>query len=109
MLALRLRELREDKDRTQAEIAEVLRITRACYSMYESGKRQVSYEALDILADYYKVSIDYLLGRQEEKPIKISEEETELLKKFKSLDNRGKQNILALVNIEFNRASSKSK
>ncbi len=57
-----LRELREDKDKTQAEIAAILKITRPQYHLYESGKRQFKIEHIKTLCKYYGVSADYVLG-----------------------------------------------
>ena len=58
----RLRDLREDNDKTQAEIAEVLNITYQQYQLYESGKREMPMHHFIALAKYYNVSIDYLAG-----------------------------------------------
>ena len=63
----RIRNLREDRDLTQQDIAKVLNCTQACYSHYESGKRDLPTEVLEKLADFYGVSIDYLLGRTNQK------------------------------------------
>ncbi len=63
----RIRALREDRDLTQAELAQMLSCTQACYSHYESGKRDIPTEALNKLADFYGVSTDYLLGRTSRK------------------------------------------
>ena len=59
---MRLKDIREDRDITQKEIADYLHIKQNTYSQYESGKRQLPIEALIALADYYHVSTDYLLG-----------------------------------------------
>ena len=59
----RIRDLREDKDLTQTEIAKILNITQRTYSRYENGERSVPLELLCRIADYYKVSVDYLLER----------------------------------------------
>ena len=61
--AQRLKDLREDRDRTQKQIASVLGTTPQYYQKYESGIRPLSIERLIILADYYGVSTDYILGR----------------------------------------------
>ena len=60
---MRLRDLREDNDITQSQIASVLNIRQNTYSQYENGKRQMLIELLWKLADYYNTSIDYLVGR----------------------------------------------
>lgn len=59
---MRLKDLREDRDLTQRQIAEVLHIKQNTYSQYESGKRQLPLDALIRLAQFYKVSTDFLLG-----------------------------------------------
>ena len=59
----RLRDLREDRDLRQTDVAKHLRCTQVCYSNYETGKRDIPTEVLCRLADYYGTSVDYLLGR----------------------------------------------
>ncbi len=62
---MRLKDIREDRDFTQQQIAQVLHIKQNTYSQYESGKRQLPLEALVDLAQFYHVSTDYLLGLTE--------------------------------------------
>ncbi|MBE6960561.1 MAG: helix-turn-helix transcriptional regulator [Ruminococcaceae bacterium] len=59
----RIRDLREDKDLKQEDLAKLLNCTQACYSNYENGKRDVPAEVLETLASFYGVSVDYLMGR----------------------------------------------
>ena len=59
----RLRDLREDHDKSQKAIAEYLNMHRSVYRRYESGERETPAWVLDKLADYYHVGTDYLLGR----------------------------------------------
>ena len=59
----RLRDLREDKDLKQKDIADMLNIHQTTYSDYELGRLNIPVSSLHILADYYHVSTDYLLGR----------------------------------------------
>lgn len=59
----RLRDLREDHDLTQKEVAAVLGIDQRVYSTYETGKREIPTHLLVRLADLYHTSTDYLLGR----------------------------------------------
>ena len=59
----RLRDLREDRDMTQAQVASLLGIDQRVYSNYETGKREIPMRHLIVLADYYHVTVDYLLGR----------------------------------------------
>ena len=58
----RLKDLREDSDKRQGEIAEILGISRQHYSMYETGKRELPMHQFITLARYYNVSLDYLAG-----------------------------------------------
>ena len=59
----RIRDLREDHDLKQEALAKLLNCTQACYSNYENGRRDIPSEVLSVLADFYHVSVDYLLGR----------------------------------------------
>ena len=62
-MQLRIRDLREDNDLTQKQIAEILICDQSLYSKYERGERPLPLECAEKLADYYRVSVDYLLGR----------------------------------------------
>ena len=62
----RIRKLRQAAALTQREIAAQLDCTQVCYSHYENGKRDVPTTAMERLADYYAVSVDFLLGRTNE-------------------------------------------
>ena len=59
----RLRDLRDDHDKTQQEIADVLNMHRSVYRRYESGERETPAWVVVKLAEYYHVRTDYLLGR----------------------------------------------
>lgn len=59
----RLRDLREDHDKTQQEIADVLGTSQTMYARYERGANELPVRHLIKLAEYYHVSTDYLLGR----------------------------------------------
>jgi len=62
-MQLRIRDLREDQDLTQQQVADFLICDQSLYSKYERGERPLPLEYADKLADYYGVSVDYLLGR----------------------------------------------
>lgn len=62
-----IRNLREDNDKTQKELANYLNITQTNYSKYELGKVNIPIKVFIKLADYYDVSVDYLLGRTTQK------------------------------------------
>ena len=68
---MRIKDLREDNDITQKEIAEYLHIKQNTYSQYENGQRQLPIDALIALAKFYNTSTDYILGlTNETKPYK---------------------------------------
>ena len=70
----RLREIREDKDLTQSQVAKLLKISQQQYNKYELGINSIPIEKLDILANYYNTSIDYLICRTNiRKPYQIDE------------------------------------
>ena len=62
-----IRNLREDVDKTQTQLAEYLNVKQTTYSKYELGKINIPVEVLIKLADYYDVSIDYIVGRSKKK------------------------------------------
>ena len=59
----RIRDLREDHDKTQKDIAELLNMQLTVYRRYETGEREIPLWAAIKLADYYKVSLDYIAER----------------------------------------------
>lgn len=59
----RIRDLREDRDLNQTQVATVLGMSQTGYSKYETGENDVSSQILVKLADFYDVSVDYILGR----------------------------------------------
>ncbi len=67
----RIRDLREDRDLTQEAVAKVLKTTQQQYSKIETGRSDISGEKLVLLAKYYNVSCDYILGlTNEPRPLK---------------------------------------
>lgn len=58
----KLKELREDSDLTQKQVAQILNINQITYSQYERGKRSLPIEHLKALCEYYGISADYILG-----------------------------------------------
>lgn len=61
----RIRDLREDHDKTQQDIADILGTSQTMYARYERGANELPVRHLIKLADYYGVSTDYILGRTE--------------------------------------------
>lgn len=62
----RIRDLREDADLTQKQVGEAINVPQRTYAYYESGPRMVPPQVLCALADFYNVSVDYILGRVDE-------------------------------------------
>lgn len=60
---MRLRDLREDNDLKQIDIAKLLNVKQNTYSQYENGKREIPISMLWALADFYNTTIDFLVGR----------------------------------------------
>mgnify|MGYP002519022385 FL=1 len=63
MVYLRIRNLREDRDLKQQDLADYLNCSQVCYSRYENGQRDIPLETISKIADFYNVSVDYLLNR----------------------------------------------
>ena len=63
----RLKDLREDKDLQQSDIAKLLNTTQPQYSRYETGERELPIRHLVTLAEFYDVSADYILGRTDKR------------------------------------------
>lgn len=73
MIYKRLKDLREDNDLTQVELAKILNISQRGYSHYETGNNDIPTEILIKLSKYYNVSIDYILGITNEKKVQKKE------------------------------------
>jgi transcriptional regulator with XRE-family HTH domain len=101
MVSLRLRELRATKKMTQAEVATHLQIARESYSRYETGEREMNYDTIISLADFFAVSVDYLLGRYDANPMVLYKDEETLVKKYRIIDERGQKAIMATVEHEY--------
>ncbi len=74
---MRIRDLREDKDLTQAELAKILNCNRNTYTQYETEKRQIPLQVLVKLSRFYDTSVDYLIEETDEiKPYPKKQSET---------------------------------
>lgn len=93
----KLRDLREDFDKTQSDIAEYLNTTAQYYGKYEKGEREIPFSRAIQLADYYDVSLDYIAERKQFGiNRKMNSDEQELLVNWNALSerNRGKVEFL---------------
>lgn len=105
----RFKELRESNKYTQTEVAEKLGISRSTIGMYETGKREPDYETLEMIADYYNVDIDFLLGRSDKttrlpNAVSLSPREKSLIDKYRGADDYGKYMIEYIAEMEFARS-----
>lgn len=92
---MKLKELRKEKGLTQEELANKLFLSQNGYSSYENGRTEPNIDILCRLADYYNVSLDYLVGRERIDDIGyLNQEQTTLVKIIKKLNQ---QNLLLLT------------
>ena len=98
----RLRDLREDSDKSQKEIAEYLEISQVQYHRYESGKREIPYHLVIKLADYYNVSVDYISELSDEKSrrnITLTDDELSIIRKYRLLNEKLKGRLIERLEI----------
>jgi len=65
----KIKELREDHDLNQSQIAEIIQTTQSYYAQYENGKRSIPFERVIEIAEYYNVSLDWIAGRTDKKAV----------------------------------------
>lgn len=75
-----LKNLRKRDNINQFELARAIGVSRSAVGMYESGKREPDFETMETIADYFNVSMDYLLGRTDNPEINKSNEKTHIIK-----------------------------
>lgn len=103
----RLRDLREDRDLKQSDIAKILNISQQYYQCYESGKNEIPTRHLITLAKFYNISIDYIVGITDtprtldgsEPQVSVSKS-AEIAAKIESSDKKIKKAIQVLLDIE---------
>lgn len=94
----RIRDLREDADKTQTDIAEYLGTTAQYYGKYEKGERELPFSRAIQLAEYYGVSLDYLAGRNKNKNEQSADEDEQtLLYNWRCLSERDKGKVEYLI------------
>ena len=110
VFAKKLKRLRFEKDITQDNLAKVIGVAQQTVGSWEKGKSAPSYEILGKIADYFNVTADYLLGRENaNKNSSLSDEQELLLKDFDSLDSDGRKVIWTILNsLRFTHAKKNS-
>jgi transcriptional regulator with XRE-family HTH domain len=115
-----IRGLREDRDLKQIELASVLGTTQQYYSKYETGEHELPIRALILLADYYGVSTDYILGRIDYNGCESNSKESitaeystnEAISEIRSLSAAGRATVMEFIlfmNMRENAAKKKKK
>lgn len=106
----RLRSLRTTKGLSQLEFAKQVKLSKSAVNMYERGEREPSFDVLEVIADYFNVDLDYLLGKTDcenhnriviEPRFDLSRSEQDLILKFRCLDDRGQAAVLNVLNYEY--------
>lgn len=101
----RLKELREENGLKRSELARALNINAGTIANYENEIRQAPYEYLIIFADYFEVTLDYLLGRDKKEIVKpelkgaLTENERQLIFHYRNSSPTGKSRILEYAEI----------
>lgn len=114
-LGQKLRELRVQKDLKQEDLQKRFSLSSGCYSLYENDKRKPPYETLIQFANFYDVSLDYLLGRAtiQNHPTPAtpaySPDELDLIKKYRFLDEARQEAVRDLINTSYARAVQSQK
>ncbi len=102
----RIRELREDSDKTQREIAEYLGTPYQYYAVYEKGGSEISFERAIALAKYYNVSLDYIAGltdvKQNSSVNSVPENKKALIKQLNSLSPKEREQLSGLLEAMIN-------
>lgn len=97
----RIRDLREDEDKKQVEIAKYLGTTAQYYGLYEKGVNEISFERAIMLAKYYNVSLDYIAGLTHNKRGlsygDLSQTQRELLELLESLTDSEREKLSRLT------------
>jgi len=89
----KLKELRDERQITQTEIANALHITQKAYSYYERGEREPSIQTLIEIANYFNISIDHLLCRETDNYYALNSQEKRIIEKYKKLNDINKIRI----------------
>lgn len=99
----RIRDLREDSDKKQSELAEYLGTTTQYYGLYEKGANEISFERAIMLAKYYGVSLDYIAGLTNSKKGlsvgELSKEQQELIRLASSLTDEEKKKFADIITL----------
>jgi transcriptional regulator with XRE-family HTH domain len=97
--AIRLRELRKERQLTQGELAGRLNLTKQAVSQWERGIREPGFETLEMIADFFNVDTDYLIGREDRTTLLLNGIEHELIVRFRELSPAERSIVLRSVGV----------
>lgn len=104
-----LKKLRSERNITQEDLAKATKLSRSAIGMYESGSRRPDYETLEVLADYYNVNMDALLGREPAIPTMVlSPSEKNIIMKYRQLDADGREDVDDYVDMKLAKLQRKA-
>lgn len=105
MIPEKLKEIREATGMNKKEFANYIGLKYTTYNNYETGTREPASDFLILISEKFDVSIDYILGLKEEKDVihsyELKANEYDHIKKYRSLDDRGKKNVDTLLDNEY--------
>ena len=91
--AIRFKELRTGQQLTQDELAKYLGISKSTISMYENGNREPDFETLEIIADFFNVDMNFLLGKSNNTTRILDKKQHDLLIMFDQLNDEGQDKV----------------
>ena len=98
MFKERLRELRTSRHLSQSELAARIGMSKSAISMYEVGSREPSYETLELFADYFKVDMNYLLGRSDYTTFIMNGVQFDIVSSIGDISNEQAKRLVHFIN-----------
>lgn len=95
---MKLKDIRMSRSLTQKTVADAIGCSAVVYSRYETGEREPSIDTLVHLANFFGVSLDFLIGREDVSPSVLSPYERELISAARQADERARRDALSLLN-----------
>ena len=109
----RIKDLRENEDLLQKQVCGVIDCKHQQYHLYESGKREIPFHCAIKLADFYRVSLDYIAGRTNNKKglnrSELPNVETDLINKFRSLSDEQKGKFIEIMDMLYEEQTSQNR
>lgn len=92
-LGNKIRQLRKEKKLSQEDLAQATGLTKSAISMYELDQRKPKYETLEVLADFFNVDMNYLMGRSVYTELVLDDTERILINQYRALSSEGKVKV----------------